>query len=199
MLKYTVILASLISLNASAQDSYDSYLLFSIGGLNGVHSSDKAVELERSYNLKNYEKLQSLKFKYKNVIIDLSSSVDYTVQTKKDIFKYKSDADFGNRILDRLSNRTIVFGVQYIGDYLLFREDTKVTCFNLKHEKPCSKFMPIEENSQYYGINQKELFFYHNRNENLIFQCSTGIGFDPDKDAASCYGKQYTNLDKLME
>jgi hypothetical protein len=198
MFKYTFLLTAIISINASAQDSYDAYLLFSIGGLNGVHSSDKAVELERSYNLNNYEKIQSQKFKYKNVIIDLSSSVNYKVQTPKAIFKYDSDADFGGRMLDRLSNRTIVFGVQPIGDYLLFREDTKVTCFNLKQEKPCSKFIPIEQNSQYYGINQRELFFYRNRNENLIFQCKTGVGFEPDKDAARCYGEQYTDLDKLM-
>jgi hypothetical protein len=197
MLKYTFLLAAIISINALAQDSYDAYLLFSIGGLNGVHSSDKAVELARKYNLKKYGPY-SIKFTYKNLIIDISSSVNYIVQTPKAIFKYDSDADLGGRILDRLSNRTIVFNVQPIGDYLLFMEDTKVTCFNVKQEKPCSKFIQIEQTGQYYGINKNELFFYHNRNENLIFQCRTGIGFNIDKDNAQCDGKQYIDLDKLM-
>lgn len=205
MLKYSLLLMLIISTYSFAgneeKDNYDSYLLFSNNGLalNGVHSADTAINFAEDNNIIPW-KFNQYKFQYENVIIDLQSSVNYSIHTKEEKFYYNSDSKFFERLIDRVSLRKIVFNVQHIGDYLLFLEDYKITCFNLKLKKPCDKIIAKEIASFHHsnGIIMKELYFYRNKRENVIFTCTKGIGFAATKPKAICEGKNYIALNKLM-
>ena len=203
MKKKIFLLLGLLSTTVFAQNNF---LLFANNGLalNGIHSSDFAQDfaIKNRVNSNNQIKFN---FTYNNetISIDLSSHTQYTVKTKDSIFVYKSDTtNFTNKFLDRLSNRTIVFDVQNIGDYLLFSEDRKITCFNLKNSKPCSNYIEKHTTSlPQNGMPQillKNLYFYENKTKNEIFQCLNGIAFLKDKEyAQSCDGKTTINLETL--
>lgn len=201
--KYLIYLAILFSSNLFAEETY---LLWKNNGLalNGISSSNKSVDLayQNSIVKTNQRSVISFEKNNKKLTIDLTSSLNYKVITQTNTFIYKSTSD--NKIIDFLSHRTVVFDIQNIGDYLLFLEDTKITCFNLKTEKPCSKFIQKIESKNNQTQNGeitilfKELFFYENKNNNEIIQCPTGVGFDPKTHYITfCGDKKRINLNNF--
>lgn len=208
MKKYFVPALLFFSINSYAENTYDSYLVFHDNGpaLKDVYVAEKATDFSQKTNLLHYaiKPPTPRVFKHKNVTIDLTSHVGYTIKTSGNKFVYKSDVAFGQKVLDRLYSKEIVHAIQPIGDYLLFREDEKITCFNLKQEKPCSKTITIipprpsaNKNGAPPSINQSA-FFYMDKEKNEIFQCGETVSFAIEKEKAVCTGKQYINLDTLM-
>jgi len=177
--------------------------------LNGIHSADKAIDFATDNSLiKGFQNHQKILFNKNNkeFIIDLFSNVGYEITTTTKNFKYASDSNtIIDKLLDRASNRTIIFDIQNVGDYLLFVEDKKITCFNVKTELPCKKNIDISMNKDT-NINKQgeiailfdQLFFYENKERNEIIKCQSGVGFNPEKKEISyCGDKRYIKLKDL--
>lgn len=193
-------------LTSSSVFAEEIYLLWKNNSLalNGISAADKSIEFANKNSIKKSESQLIIPFNKNNkeIIIDLNSSLNYKIKTPTNTFNYKSTSN--NILLDMLYNRIIVFDIQNIGNYLLFLEDTKITCFNLEHQKPCSKSIHITKSES--NINPsgeitilfKELFFYEDRTKNEIIQCPTGVAFNPKSNSINfCGNKTIFNLKNL--